>query len=320
MTTRLHIRRILCPTDFSLYSARALRHAGALARRFESRLSVLHVSPLWVPNAGSPLHASPPRTPVALEAFAEDVYRFARPCVPDGVAVETMVREGDPWREILEAATDLPADLVVMGTHGRGGFEELLLGSVADKVLRRARCPVLTVCHEEGRIGDAPGLVRRVLCATDLSAASGPTIRYSIALAEEYQADLVLLHVIEGLPGLEPAYLSLVDTAKLRREVEDAARTQLQRSVPAEARAWCAITERVVTGRPGPEIVRAAVEERADLLVMGSHAQGPVSRAFFGSTSHEVVRTASVPVLTVRELERPVREAKEREAADLAVF
>src|SRR6185436_5024181 len=78
------------------------------------------------------------------------------------------VRDGEPWREIRDAAERLPADLLVMGTHGRGGFEHLILGSVTEKVLRGVASPILTVCHEEGRTWAAPGLMSRILCATDL--------------------------------------------------------------------------------------------------------------------------------------------------------
>jgi nucleotide-binding universal stress UspA family protein len=190
MTERIQIERILCPTDFSEFSVRALRHATALARRFGARLTVLHVIPQWVPYTHAPAYFPGPMlaNPALCRHVEQDVREFAAPAIEAGVPVETMLREAEPWREIQAVAEELPADLVVMGTHGRGGFEQLLLGAVAEKVLRRAPCPVLTVCHEEGRTWEAPGLIRRILCATDLSEASGPTIRYALSLAEEYEA------------------------------------------------------------------------------------------------------------------------------------
>src|SRR4029453_12233128 len=90
-----------------------------------------------------------------------------------------------------------PADLLVMGTHGRGGFEHLILGSVTEKVLRGVACPILTVCHEEGRTWAAPGLMSRILCATDLTATSSRTMRYALSLAAENQARVTFLHVVE---------------------------------------------------------------------------------------------------------------------------
>ncbi len=198
---RLRIENILCPTDFSMFSARAVRHAGALAQRFGARLTVLHV---WAPYATSPLHA--PATIASnweLRTRIDDEMRaFVESAVHDSATVKTVVREGEPWREIQAMAEQLPADLLVMGTHGRGGFEHLLLGSVTEKILRRAPCPVLSVCHEEGRTWEAPGLIRRILCATDLSASSNPAMKFALALAQEHKATLILVHVVEALaPG-----------------------------------------------------------------------------------------------------------------------
>jgi nucleotide-binding universal stress UspA family protein len=302
MTERIQIERILCPTDFSIFSSRALRHATALAQRFEARLTVLHVIPQWIPYSGG-AHFPPPMmaNPELCRHVESDVRDFAAPAVDSGVPVEVVIREAEPWRGILDVAGGLPADLMVMGTHGRGGFEQLLLGAVAEKVLHRAPCPVLTVCHEEGRTWEAPGLVRRILCATDLSESSAPTLRYALSLAAEYQSALTLLHVLEGVPSADnPAYLALPESAALLRQVEGVAREQLQRAIPEDARVWCEVRERVEHGSAHHELLRVAAEENADLIVMGARRHGLVARLVMGSTSHHVVREASCPVLTVR--------------------
>lgn len=305
MTERIQIERILCPTDFSEFSARALRHATALARRFEARLTVLHVIPQWLPYTYAPAYFPAPMlaNPELCRHVGDDVRELVVPAIEAGVAVETKIREAEPWREILAVAEELPADLLVMGTHGHGGFEQLLLGSVAEKVLHRAPCPVLTVCHEEGRTWEAPGLVRRILCATDLSPASGPTIRYALSLAAEYQSAVTFLHVLEGVPASDnPAYQELPETATLLRQIEAVAREQLRTSIPQDARNWCDVSERIVSGRAHHEVLRVAVQESADLIVMGARRHGLLARTILGSTSHHVVREASCPVLTVRPL------------------
>jgi nucleotide-binding universal stress UspA family protein len=303
MTERIQIERILCPTDFSVFSSRALRHATALAQRFEARLTVLHVIPQWIPYSGGGAQFPAPMlaNPALCQFVREDLGKFIAPAVEAGVAVESIVREAEPWREILSVAGELSADLMVMGTHGRGGFEQLLLGAVAEKVLHRAPCPVLTVCHEEGRTWEAPGVVRRIVCATDLSEASAPTLRYALSLAAEYQSALTVLHVLEGIPSSDnPAYRNLPESAALLRQLEGLALKQLHRSVPDEARNWCEIRERVEHGRAHHELLRIAVEESADLIVMGARRHGLLARAVMGSTSHHVVREATCPVLTVR--------------------
>jgi nucleotide-binding universal stress UspA family protein len=297
------IHQILCPTDFSVFSARALRHAVALARQFEARLKALHVIPLLIPYRGEspyfPAPTSPGREP--RRQAEEEMRRFVEPAVEARVPVQTEIREGQPWREIQTVAEEWPADLVVMGTHGRAGFEHLVLGSVAEKLLHRLPCPVLTVCHEEGRTWEVPGLVRRILCATDLSESSPRTVAFALSLAEASQAEVTLLHVLEALPepGEHP-YLAVPEIGPLRRELEQMARDQLHQAVREEVRST--VEERVTTGRAYKEILRIAATERADLIVMGTQGHGAVGRMFFGSTSHHVVRQATCPVLTVRPL------------------
>jgi nucleotide-binding universal stress UspA family protein len=295
------IKAILCPTDFSLFSSRALRHATVLAQQHAAKLKVLHVVPGVTSYAGgSPYFPAPLAAIHALRDHAEAEMRsFVAPAVEARVPVQTEVREGEAWREIVAAAEELPADLVVMGTHGRGGFERLFLGSVAEKLLRRLPCPVLTVCHEEGRTWEAPGLVRRILCATDLSATSPDTIAFALSLAAKNQAQVTLLHVVEAVPATaEPLYLP----ASLREELERKARQELHEAAQeAAARFGVEIDERLGGGRPYAEILRVAAEERADLLVMGP-GRGVLDRLLLGSNAHHVVREATCPVLTVRPL------------------
>ena len=201
-------------------------------------------------------------------------------------------------------------DLIVMGTHGRAGFEHLLLGSVTEKLLWRAPCPILTVCH-----GQTPSakrhLFRRIVCAADLTDDSVHTISFALSVAEENEARVILLHVLDGRldTGAPRGQGPAPDRGSLRRDLEAFALERLRRAVPDEARDWCAVEERVAAGKPHGEIVRVAAEEGADLIVMGAHARGALDRLFFGSTASQVVREAGCPVLIVRPTEpRPPLE------------
>ena len=198
----ISLQRILCPTDFSLFSVRALRHAATLARRFRAELTVLHVIPTFLPyGVESPYYSMPLWTGPRLRREAEEeMGRFVQSARELGVSLQTKISEGQPAHEIHTLATALPADLVVMGTHGQSGFERLLLGSVTERLLHRLSCPVMTVSNEEGRTWEAPGLVRRILCPTDFSDSSAQTIAFSLSLAAAQQAQVTLLHVIEALP------------------------------------------------------------------------------------------------------------------------
>jgi len=313
MVDRIDLERILCPIDFSVFSTRALRHASALARQFDSRLILLNViEPFMPPAAGFPPGPYPYALPRTRERSEEELRRFTEEAVTDGVALEFLVREGSPWREVVGAADELACDLIVMGTHGRGGFEHLLLGSVTEKVLRRASCPVLTVCHEEGLTWEAPGLVNHVLCAADLSASSEGTVRYALSLAAEYQARLTLMHVVEGLDASDgPAYLSGPEVENLRKHADASTRRELHDVVPEGMREWCRVSEIVAFGKPAEQIVRVATAQRADLVVLGSRRPGPVERTLFGSTAIEVVRRATCPVFSVRAVRGALIEESE---------
>ena len=301
MSERLHVKRILCPTDFSGYSALALRYAVSLGRWFDAEVAVLHVLPFR--GSEFPYFSTLASPDSKVRQPAEDqLAQFVEPVLHEPVTIEPKLREGEPWREIVAEATALPADLIVMGTHGRSGFEHLLLGSVAEKVLRRAECPVLTVAR-----GPRPTAkrhcFRRILCGLDFTENSARTLRFALSLAEEDEARVTPLHILEGLPeasALGRKELPVPGGGPLRCDLEAVALERLRQAVPDESRDFCEVKERVAVGKAYHEILRVAAEEQADLIVMGAHARGPLGGRFFGSTASHVVRAASCPVLTVR--------------------
>lgn len=304
-TPTFRLRHVLCPTDFSEFSELALRHAAALARATGSDLTVAHVFPYPVPLGGEvPYFTSQLLGSAARAEQLDKLKAFARPAETVGVRVRCVLREGDPSREIARLAEALPADLLVLGTHGRGGFERFLLGSVTEKLLRRAPCPVLTVCH-----GEAPGLERgapfkRILCATDLRSAALDVVEYALSLADAASAYLTLLHVLEG-PEFErdsPLRFWVPEIQTLRGRLRQDARMRLRLAVPDEVRLQVAVRDLVAEGRAHEEILRVAREEAPQLIVLGAHGHGALERMLFGSTSHRVVREAPCPVLIVRTL------------------
>jgi nucleotide-binding universal stress UspA family protein len=194
-----------------------------------------------------------------------------------------------------------PADLVVMGTHGHSGFVRWTLGSVTEKVLRRSPCPVLTVGPAgAGAVAPEGGPVfKRILCALDFSPSSDRALRYALSLAQEADARLSLLHVLDW-PLEEPRDAGGFDLAGYRRRLEEEARERLRAAVPEAARDWCKPEERLEAGRPWQAIVRVAGELGAELIVMGVQGRGALDLMLFGSTTHNVVREAACPVLTIR--------------------
>jgi nucleotide-binding universal stress UspA family protein len=301
----IELKQILCPVDFSEFSRRSLDHALAVARCYGSTVTALHVvspMPVVVP---SPYYFGPETPPpmmlppVDRAAIAAQVQQLAQAEQVPGVRVETLVAEArHADREILEQAERLRSDLVVMGTHGRSGFQRLFLGSTAEKVLRQARCPVMTV---PPRMPEAmprgPVAFTRLLCAVDFSPSSQLALNYAISLARGGDGALTLVHIVETTPlyyDFSPP--AVVDFTAWTEE----ARKRLRGMVADDVRAAVSVTEVVAMGNPYREILKLAGEFTSDLIVMGVQGRNAADLLFFGSTTHHVIREARCAVLTLR--------------------
>lgn len=291
----LKIERILCPTDFSEFSEKAFDYAVSLARHYHAEVLLQHVvRPLTL---GYPEYAIPDSVGEfygELRGHAEDQLReFVKVHTPAGPPTRVIVDEGAATDCILALAKEQDADLIVMGTHGRRGFERLALGSVTEKVLRKTPCPVLAVrSPERGFVAPAGGgdsiQLHKILFCSDFSECSGRAFPYALSLATEYAAELFLLHVLEHSLSAEelPA-----ETERVRRCLEE--------PVPEEARKACRIQPLVRAGKAHEEIVAAAQETEAELVVLGVRGRNALDLALFGSTTHRVIQLANWPVLAV---------------------
>jgi nucleotide-binding universal stress UspA family protein len=296
------ITQILCPVDLSRLSRHALDHALAIAAWYDACVTVFHVfSPPQVLMPPRNLTADVPTLPsLQPDEIAEQVRQFSglREVSPS-VRTNVVVEEGSPVREILREVDQLPADLVVMGTHGHSGFEALFLGSVTEKVLRSTHVPVLTVPPPLVDVGTV--IYNTILCPIEFSDPSTRALEYALTLAEETGARLILLHVVELLvDGPLDSEVGTFNVSEYVRYLEDAARARLTSAVPDEARVWCTPEERVVPGKASRVILDVAEQEKAEIIVMGVHGKGALNRRLFGSTTHHVIREARCPVLTLR--------------------
>jgi nucleotide-binding universal stress UspA family protein len=297
--------RILCPVDLSEASAHAIEQAIALAAWTHARITALHVyQPIFMPVPGLPDLEN--RVPDAeLQRVREETRACFRDAEGRGIGVDVLVEVGQPATHILDCAAGLRADVVVMGTHGAGGFEHLLLGSVAEKVLRKATCAVLTVPPRAHATSRLP--FQRLLCAVDFSDASLAAARFACEMARETGASLTLLHVIEWpwpeppppaageLPSQQAAAL-----AEYRRYLESTAASRLAALVPDDASGLCAAVPLIGHGKSYVEILRVAAADRSDLIVIGVHGRSAVDVMLFGSTTSQVVRRAACPVMTLQ--------------------
>jgi nucleotide-binding universal stress UspA family protein len=211
------------------------------------------------------------------------------------------VLRGVPYEEIVRFAEDRDVDMIVMPTHGRTGIDRLLYGSVAEKVVRMADCPVLTVSPFDG----APKAFSpdRIVFTTDFSDASDSAFGYALSLADKYEASLLMVHVVTlwdndpanpdwRFPAIPPEHVDAVMSAA-REQLDDREHRMGDDGVEIEAR--------LVRGfDPAHEIVRIVEAEDADLVVMSTHGRTGLAHALLGSTAEKVVRYLDQPVLTIR--------------------
>lgn len=295
------LRHVLCAVDLSDVSAPLLAHAVALATRFDARVTALHVRSVWVPPASLTEYPGAAVVPplAAQQAIDNELASLTAPYQsgPTPVAVHTI--DGDAAAEIVRTVSTFDVDLIVLGTHGRTGFDRLALGSVAEKVLRKATCPVLTLPPGAPRAGD-DRVYHRILCPIDFSASSVHALDFARSLSRRIGAALTALHVVEALDGGdEPTRDDFI--GDIRRRQCDMARASLREFVGPQDGDAPAIEQLIVLGRPHREIVRLAEERSSDLIVMGVRGRGALGLTLFGSTTNQVVRRATCPVATIRE-------------------
>jgi nucleotide-binding universal stress UspA family protein len=294
------LKRVLCPVDLSELSIHALAYAGSIAEWYRSDLTVLHVVPTFDPMEVrgalfDPVQFVYPMTPEQIEERLRDAVRAAGVTL-DGARVAA--RAGEPTDVILREVLATEADLVVMATHGRRGWDRLMLGSVAEKVLRSARCPVLTVppsdAHTPARMA-----LSAVLCPVDFSPTAQHAVEFAMDVANRAKASVTFLHVVEWLADEDPRGTSHFAVPEFRRYLMQDAREQLEALVARQPCLERGIAVEVAAGRAHRQIARIASEMKADLIVLGAHGRGGPPLAPLGSTTEQVVRAAPCPVLTV---------------------
>ena len=292
----IKIERILCPIDFSEFSVAAYEYASSLAQRYGAKLFVQHVVEMWRhPSAYFSVRVDlyAEFLQLFLTRAEEELQTFVRSHAQNGVRPETVIREGLATDSILSLADEQKISLIVMGTHGRRGFDRLMLGSVTERVLREAHCPVLAVRKPprnfvaSATAGHSIEL-RRILFCTDFSDYSNQALDYALSLAAEHNSDLTLVHVLEDIPKST----RVKETIAKANEV-------LGRLIPPEAKKSHRIVTTVRTGRAYQEIVQLASEMDADLVIVAVRGRNALDLVVFGSTTYRVIQLGTFPVLAV---------------------
>lgn len=311
-TADLIFRRILVPLDFSGLSRQALNFAVPLARKHHAKITLVHVVPpvsvmATVPGEGAYLPIDNNKT--LLKSARVHLDKLAGRLLPRTLLGRKIVREGNAAYEVVEVAKKFRTDLIVLSTNRRSGLERVVFGSTAERIVRHAHCPVLTVRRRINApakrmlIQEKPvypeGLPwKKILVPLDFSLTSLRALEVAVPLARDCGARLYLLNVIEPNPyssGMDGSILVMPDTTvtwDAKNQLPRIAEYYVPKSVPA--------TSLVLRGRAAGVIVEAAVKNRVDLIVLSTHGHTGLDRLLMGSTAEHVVRHAQCPVLVVR--------------------
>jgi nucleotide-binding universal stress UspA family protein len=280
--------KILCPTDFSPGAEGALRAAARLAAATGAELVVAHA--WYIPTTAYTLEA--PFSPSVQQRIVDDAERGLDVAVRLAKAagatyVSSKLLTGVPWAELIQHLERQAFDLCVIGTHGRTGLARILLGSVAEKVVRHAPCSVLTM-HRDGEVTT----FAHALVPTDFSEHA----RHALDLAPVIIAPggaITLLHVVE-IPVAFPDVPALDHAAQVEAALDrEAARVRGTTAAPVATRSRI--------GSPSAQTLAALdADPTIDLVVMGSRGRTGIKRAILGSVAEQVVRHARCPVLVAR--------------------
>lgn len=285
-------KKILCPVDFSDYSSLALRYAVALARENDADLFVYHSIP-DLSQAISYVEGNYIQTVSdLLTSRAEGkLAEYVKERVPDAVRTTLTIGAGNPPEAILANCRNEGIDLIVMGTHGYSREDRFFLGSVTHKVLHKASIPVLVVRgsgHDILPEGDAPLLIKRILCPLDLAPEAQHIRDFAINFAKAYSSELIFAHFVREFSDREWLTQQQEWVDKLNNMVDPSRLPELT------------ISTVVKPGEAAAEILKAVIDLQIDLVIMGHHTRMPLEEYFMGSVAKTVVTESNCPVVVAR--------------------
>ena len=297
----IELKNIFFPTDFSDNANQALRYAALFADKFASELTLFHVIALFQDDPNNPERHFP-----NLRDFYDTMEQHALTNMSqvdmklDKLQTNIVTARGiSPAEEIVDYAGSNGADLIVMGTHGRSAIGHFLLGSVAEKVVRHAKSPVLTISHQEEKMYELQE-IKNILVPVDFSEHSKAALKFAGKLATRFDASLKFLHVVDQ--RVHPAYYVMGEQSifNIFPDLMDKSMSFLKEFVKGEIPGNVTTIFFVREGNPHSEIVRFSKKQGTDLILMSTHGLSGLEKLLIGSTTEKVVRKSDVPVLTVK--------------------
>ena len=299
----IHMQKILFPTDFSDTTSAALGHALMLADRFHAELIMLHAAPAHEKPQDIRFPEIYPAADELQETLEDQLVQIFGVEPAHKLRLQRVVHQNNnPTQEICAFAETQQIDLIIMGTHGRSGLSHLFAGSVAEEVVRKANCPVMTV--RAGKKAAEVSPYFDILVPIDFSLHSQKALRYGRTLALLFDATLHLLHVLDK--PILPSHYGLGEDSlmQLHPEAPHRSREEMLRLLEQWGSVRVKHQIHLREGRAYHEIVDFAAKQQVDLLVMGTHGLSGLEHFLLGGTTEKVMRHVSCPVLAVKMQER----------------
>ena len=303
---RPNLKNIMCLTDLSEYSNQTIDYGIALAKEFESRLYLCHVVDIPSMALYAEAHIDPMEQQNRIISQAEAT--LGNLTRGEDIDWQPLITVGPTVSEISRLVEEKNIDLAISTSHGRSGLKRLVLGSVTEELMRTISCPILVMRGlEKSRKLPEPVVFRlkKIMVGCDFSSDSTLALRYALSFAQEFEAELHLVHVMEPM-AYQNLSKTLTDTEKgYQNELKKLIGKKLDNLVPEDAKNWCSPKTALLDGRADEKIVEYAEQNHIDLISLGVRGHGLVETLFLGSTTDRVARQAPCPVLSVR----PVSES-----------
>ncbi len=297
---RVQMRNILCATDFSDFSNLTIPYGVALAKEFDAKLYICHVIDLSSIAIYGEFQLNPVDQQNRIRKQAAE--QLDHIIGEQSVKWEPLITVGHTADEVSRLVEEKGIDLVIAATRGRSGLKRLMLGSVTERLMRVLSCPLLVVHSPEHEFVNPINQeirLKKILVGCDFSPDSDLAFQHALSLAQEFEADLHLTHVIEPSVSSELLKPDKALSAEIQQGLHQRFTEKLIAMVPEDARNWCTPETRILEGQPYEALVRYAKTNAMDMIVLGVRGHGLVKTLFLGSTTDRVVRQSSCPVLSV---------------------
>lgn len=300
---RLTIRNVLVPIDFSKMSIGAINAARHLARRFAAKIHLVHVRQFDCPGFSAPV---PPLAPFSLmtyppggeKSILEEINALAR---KEAISAICHVISGGPtFDQICRLAHKIPADLIVMPTHGRTGLKHVFLGSTAERIVQHSPCPVLVARGKALQSRNGSELTTKtILVPVDFSDCSRRGLEYAIGFAKEFRAKIILLHATYLGYIYSTEGTAIYDVRGLQENARQNAARQMRELVRMVKAARVKVETVITEASPFLDICGFAKNHNVDLIITSTHGLTGLQHVLIGSVAEKVVQHAACSVLVV---------------------